>query len=377
MKVYSRLCPNDPVFVSKPEALALNFPDGHAVKIESSYLPLYPYKLAVEIVTRWADMLAPEGTLWLSVPDLQWIARAYLNHQPVDILQLLYGTQENDATRYGAYDEGLLAEIMRRAALIDIQRVPGINNDLRYLHLVGRKPPAPVPAEGDFKIAAVISVPRLGFQDAFGVCFDALVPLGVPLRRFGGAFWEQGLQFAIQDTIRDLAPDAILTLDYDTIFTQRHVQALTMLLREHPEYDAVTALQASRHRDTPLMSMNLPCGVASASAIPGSVFVHPLTTIHKAHFGLTLIRASVFGKLKQPWFWSQPAPDGSWNEGKTDPDIHFWNSFESAGLKLGLAKDVKVGHMELMIKWPGNDFQAFYQSAREFQEKGPPTDALG
>jgi hypothetical protein len=58
-------------------------------------------------------------------------------------------------------------------------------------------------------------------------------------------------------------------------------------------------------------------------------------------------------KLKKPWFLGIPDPEGSWNEGRTDDDIYFWQNFAKCGLKAYLAPNVKIGHLQLGVTFPG------------------------
>jgi hypothetical protein len=73
-------------------------------------------------------------------------------------------------------------------------------------------------ASGRDCVSAVMSVPRLGFMDNFFAAFEALPPLRIKLRRYTGAFWSQCIERVIEETIAQDKPDAILTLDYDTVF---------------------------------------------------------------------------------------------------------------------------------------------------------------
>jgi hypothetical protein len=71
-----------------------------------------------------------------------------------------------------------------------------------------------------------------------------------------------------------------LTLDYDTLFTSKHVQHAHRRARQNPQIDAIAALQCRRGRPLPL-----------AVRADGQM---PLTggpvQVRTAHFGLTLLR---------------------------------------------------------------------------------------
>jgi hypothetical protein len=47
----------------------------------------------------------------------------------------------------------------------------------------------------------------------------------------------------------------------------------------------------------------------------------------------------------------------------------------AAGNSLYIANRVPIGHLELMIKWPGKDLRAIYQPIGEFRAGGISKDA--
>jgi hypothetical protein len=189
-----------------------------------------------------------------------------------------------------------------------------------------------------------------------------------------GAYWEACLERTITATIEEDAPDAILTIDYDTVFRRSDVERLIQTMQERPEADALAPVQAARHSDQPLLTIDLPVGVKGPGRIPHGVFADDLTQLRTAHFGLTLIRTSSLAKLAKPWLWSQPAPDGTWGEGRCDADIFFWKQWAEAGLKLYSANRVTVGHLELMILWPGPNFTTIHQLPKDYQSNGAPKE---
>ena len=76
----------------------------------------------------------------------------------------------------------------------------------------------------DVRVEAVMSVPRLGFMDNFFTWGQALLPLGIRPTKVTGAFWGQCLQRVIEQFVDDC--EYVLTIDYDTFFTQRDVEHL-------------------------------------------------------------------------------------------------------------------------------------------------------
>jgi hypothetical protein len=198
----------------------------------------------------------------------------------------------------------------------------------------------PVLAKGDeqeIKICAVLSRPRFGLNVFFDCASEALNPWHIPIQSFYGVFWGQCMQKAMEDNIAQ-GVDWILTLDYDTLFTSKHVQLLIDALGQNPEIDAISALQPRRGRPLPLMVR--PDGQAPMTGGP----VQATTS----HFGLTILRVEAIKKMEKPWFWSTPTSDGGWGEGRLDDDIYFWGKFRDAGNKLFVHTGCKIGHVEEM-----------------------------
>lgn len=351
--------------------------DGRCHEVRASHvLEHFPHGQVVDIIADWAKALIPGGDLKIAVPDFEWIAKHYLAGKDINVQGYLMGGQVDGLDFHkSAFDEELLAELMRQAGLIDIQRWQSDVKDCAALpvslNLKGTKPLQPVPA-ADLTIRAVMSVPRLGFDANFACAHAALPELGIKLYKFTGAFWEQCIERGFEDAIA-AGVDAVLAIDYDTLYTAADVAALKLLLREHPEADAVAPLQSARWRPEPLLTFDkLPVGVKSHDRIPPGVFVGPLTELRSAHFGCTLIRTAALKKMKKPWFWSQPDPNGAWGDARRDADCTFWDRFREAGCRVFSANRIAVGHMELMALWPGPDFAVVSQPVSDFMANGKP-----
>ncbi len=219
--------------------------------------------------------------------------------------------------------------------------------------------------EKPIKIVAVITVPRLGFNANWHSTVRALLALQIPVELVEGVFWGQCLTRGIEKTIAQDA-DVILTIDYDTIFDVQHVVKLCQLLGDHPEYSAIVPVQTKRECNQMLFAMN------------GSRdFSQALTPIAAGHFGLTVFDAKAFAKLPKPWFIDVPNADGEWGEGRIDCDMQFWKQFIDAGLKVGLANAVRIGHLELVISWPSKDFKKVSQTISDYRTNGQPIDCGG
>jgi tRNA (mo5U34)-methyltransferase len=222
------------------------------------------------------------------------------------------------------------------------------------------------------KVAAVMSVPRLGFQDNMTCAVAALQPLHIPLINAQGAFWGQILERGMESII-DAGYEVILTIDYDTVFTKKDVQDLLMLLHLHPEATAIVPIQTGRiEGKRPLMSMKGLSGNVRKE-IPLDEFANSETMpCATGHFGLTALRVKDLLEIPKPWFWDQPNSDNRWGPGRIDADIWFWRQLEKAGKKALLAPHIVVGHLELLVCWPDETMRPVYQNTSDFNEKGRP-----
>lgn len=348
--------------------------DGSVSVIRASHvLEHFPHGQLPAVIKEWVRALKPGGVLRIAVPDFKVIAENYLSGKAQPTEAYLMGGQVDGADFHKAlFDREQLRALLAGAGLILLRPwVSEIEDCASYpisLNIEGTKP-----FVSELKVSAAMSVPRLGFMDNFSCCIDALVPLGIHLRRQGGAFWGQALTNCLEIILDQDRPDAILTLDYDTVFTKGHVAHLLQLMMAHPEADAIVALQSSRHLPTALFTKRDDDG-AMMGRINTTEMQPDLMKISSAHFGLTLIRADKLRDLPKPWFHSTPSPVGDWHEGHIDEDIAFWQAWEKAGNTLYLANRVAVGHIEVMSRWPGKDLQAIYQPMGEFNKTGKAPD---
>jgi hypothetical protein len=202
--------------------------------------------------------------------------------------------------------------------------------------------------EAEIKVAAVMSTPRLGFTDNFFCVSSALAPHGISPTKVTGAFWGQCLQRAMEQVIDE--NDVILTIDYDTVFNAKTVEALLALLM-HSGYDAIAPLQTKREANAVMFAL-AGTDVEEKTTVDGDFFKKVVQPVETAHFGLTFLRTAGLKKMKKPWFIAKANADGEWTGGHVDEDIAFWKSWAACGNTLGLATHVSVGHAELMITWP-------------------------
>ncbi len=350
----------------------LGYADASVDEVRASHvLEHFPHRQIADVLKEWTRVLKPGGVLKIAVPNLGWIAENYIAGQPINTQGYLMGGQTDDADFHKAlFDEESLKRQLAGAGLMLIRDWNSeLTNDCAALpvslNLCGTKP-----HQSAIGVSAVMSVPRLGFMDNMFSAIEALPALNIKLRRYTGAFWEQCIERVIEEALENDNPDAILTLDYDSLFTRRDASMLLQLMCCHPEADAIAAVQSGRGKELPLFTIRE--DGTNIKGAPLSTFSPDLAKVSTAHFGLTLIRADKLRELGKPWFRSEPAPDGSWNDGHVDADIAFWRQWEAAGNSLYLANRVPIGHAELQVLWPGPDFKTITQPISEWRANGPP-----
>lgn len=354
------------------EIFPLGYADDSVDEIRASHvLEHFGRGHVQDVLKDWVRALKPGGRIKLAVPDFARVAQGYLEGEPLLTQQIVMGSQEDaDDFHKMLFDRDVLRSLMASVGLVLLRPwTSDIEDCAAYpisLNLEGTKP-----FMSEIKVSAAMSVPRLGFMDNFSACIDAFLPLNIKLRRQGGAFWGQALTNCLEDILAQDNPDAIMCLDYDTVFTKGNVAHLMQLMMAHPEADAIAPIQSSRHLPTALFTVKGEDG-KPMSRLNTEELAPDLKRVDTAHFGLTLIRADKLRALPKPWFQSVPSPAGDWRDGHVDEDINFWVKWGAAGNTLMLANRVVIGHAELMVRWPGEDLQAFFQPMHEFNKQGVP-----
>lgn len=231
--------------------------------------------------------------------------------------------------------------------------------------------------EAELKVAAVMSTPRLGFTDNFFCVASALAPHGISPIKVTGAFWGQCLQRAMEQVVDN--NDVILTVDYDTVFNAKTVEALLALLM-HSGYDAIAPLQTKREANAVMFA--LPgSSTDEKTTVDQEFFSKVVQPVETAHFGLTFLRTSALKKMRKPWFVASANERGEYDGGHVDEDIGFWKQWRAVGNTLGIATHVSVGHAELMVTWPSRsvDTGKVQQHTTEYWNSGQkaPKEAWG
>lgn len=362
--------------VNGSQIYPLAYPDNSVDVVRASHvLEHFPQAQIADVIKDWVRVLKPGGELKIAVPDFARIATDYLAGKQQITEGYVMGGQVDAADYHKAlFDADKLKGLMARSGLMLIRAwTSELPDDCAALpislNLCGIKPHYP-----SLSVAAVMSMPRLAWT-ANAMCWvEALLPHRIAPRCYTGAYWEQCLERCIEEAVAQDNPDLIIAIDYDSVFTRRDVGMLIQLMACYPQADAIAPVQAARGSDLPLLTVAAPEGADREARVSREVFAADLAPLKTAHFGLTIFRAPRFARLPKPWFRSEPAPDGSWNEGRRDADIAFWRKWQDAGHSLYNANRVAIGHLDVMIRWPGEDMLALTQDYKDWRQTGTPKE---
>lgn len=348
--------------------------DGAADEIRASHvLEHFPHGQIVDVLKDWVRAIKPGGVLKIAVPDFELIARQYLAGTAAPIEGYVMGGQVDAEDFHKAiFDRESLGDLLRQVGLVAIRSWKSEALDCAALpvslNLCGTKPPDKWP-----KVAAVISMPRLGFNDFWACAYQELAALGIGLRKSTGAYWDRDLAHGIEQVLADENPEWVLACDYDTVFTRHQVLTLLDVAQRYPHADAIAPLQAARHHGAPMFTARTPDGILLTQVDRGTMSRHEVIKAETAHFGLTLLRAEKLKALPKPWFFRTYAEDGALKGGEArDPDVNFWHHWKAHGNTLYVALRVPVGHCVLHVKWPDRNLESVYQEPSEFWQSGPP-----
>jgi predicted SAM-dependent methyltransferase len=353
-------------------------PEAAADEIRASHvLEHFGHGLVPTVLAHWASRLKPGGRLRIAVPDFEWIARRYLDGEPINTQGYVMGGQTHaDDFHATVFDRELLAELLIEAGLERIGPwVSDAADDASLpvsLNLEGTRPAGPADLS---RTTAILSAPRFGPVMHFACAHRAFAGLRIPYQIGQGAYWHQVLAELIERQVAD-GGELILTLDYDTVFTAEDVRRLHRILTALPELDAVCALQMKRARATALLSLVDADGKARDRAWRAE-FDRAAVRVATGHFGCTLFRAAALRSLPRPWFVPTPDAAGRWGDERTDADIAFWQAWAAAGLTVAVAPRVPVGHLAETIIWPGAGLSPVFQATADYNEDGRPAGLMG
>ena len=214
------------------------------------------------------------------------------------------------------------------------------------------------------KIEMVMTHPRVGFMETAMSAVKVASALKIPMRDVDGAYFDKGMEGLLRRSALD-GFDYTISVDYDSVFSENEVLRLIALAEQHPEADAIAALQSRRENDMVLAHVE---NVKGPSDIE-----HPIVPARSAHFGLTIFRCKAFDnpELPNPLMIHQPGENG-YGDGCVDADVAFWRSWTAAGNTLFIAPRVSVGHIEMMVTWPSEGLASMHQRLSDYRTVGKP-----
>jgi len=358
------------------------YADGSVDEIRASHiLEHFGHREVPEVLKEWVRVLKPGGVLKVAVPDFDYLVQHRHDELPLESY-LMGGQSDSNDYHKSIFSERKLRDLMRYVGLTDVTRWQSEIEDCASLpvslNLQGVKradiEQTATRVEVKAKVSAITSIPRLGWNDHWGAVWQALrtPEFNIPLFKFGGAFWEQGMQRGLNAMLEN-GTEWALCLDYDTLFDASDVKEILTLAAMYPEADAIVPVQVRRNNDQFLFSMKDEFGNLRRSA-DITEFDPDLTAIETGHFGMTLIKLAALRDISKPWLWSQPDENGDWSDERCDADIFFWRKFRAAGKKVYQANHIKIGHLQIISSWTTNDWQIKHQYLSDWTENGKPEE---
>jgi len=320
-------------------AAKLEYDDNSVEEIRASHvLEHMSFGDAKNALREWHRVLKPGGKAKIAVPDFERMSTADDNWP----FYLMGGQIDDDDFHRSAYNEKWLRSYMHEVGFENIQPWDADNIDTAShqvsLRLEGVKPPPTL------QICALMSIPRVGFNDNWGCILEALRPFQIPVHRFTGVFWGQCMQRGLDQCLEEGA-NWVLCIDYDSMFTSWQLDELMGIFGNEPHIDALTALQSKRNTKFPLATIK---GHMTEDTNRLKITGEPFK-VTTAHFGLTLLRMECLRTVEKPWFKGEPDSNGEWGDDRMDDDIWFWHQWRKAGHNIYMTPQVRIGHIELVV----------------------------
>lgn len=238
------------------------------------------------------------------------------------------------------------------------------------IQIRARKYARPTPPRPLDEIGAIMSLPRIAWTTTMGCLHEAAASLGIDVTRTTGVFWGQCMQRMMESAIED-GRKYILTVDYDSVFDANDIVRLWQVMEANPDVAVLCPLQIQRDKENSLVCIMGEDGELARGIGEEQLYTDALD-IYTGHFGLTLIRVSALEGVERPLFCGKPDAQGGWGAGRTDDDIQFWHQMRAAKRRICLCPRVRIGHLQLVVTWPDERFEAIHQYHPEYTEKGRP-----
>ena len=206
-------------------------------------------------------------------------------------------------------------------------------------------------------VAAIMTAPRYECVSARNQIERAFHEAGIPLTISGGVFYHQCMQMMMEGLIGKV--DYILTVDFDSVLTVRHIQRLLSVIAQQPEIDALAAIQPMRGKKR-MLGSTYEGGEMKWTGFP--------LKVDSAHFGLTVIDAKKLESMEKPWFLAVPDKDGGWGDDRVDADVWFWRQWEKAGNSIYIDPGCRLGHLEELVRVYDRSMKLHRMYMGEWQE---------
>lgn len=355
------------------EAYPLDYKDGSAAEVYASHvLEHFPRSLVLEALKEWHRVLEPGGRIYIAVPDFDYLVNNYKSGgMTTNIQPYLFGGQTGpDDIHYCAFNRETLTTLLYGAGFENIRPFPSESTDCSQidcsLNLMATKPLSDERTLSS--VGGVLAAPRFGPTMHFR-CQQTLSALSIPIEIIEGCFWWQQLSEGMEKHLEQ-GIEFVLTMDYDSVFTEHQVLELYRLLKAYPEFDALCALQSKRGGAKVLLA-ELPESIGETGE---DVFDMPVTRILTGHFGLTMFRGDALREQPRPWMNPLPNKEGRWANENIDADISFWMHWLEQERKLGVASHVAIGHIQEMVTWPDENFEPIHQHMQDYADNGMPAN---
>lgn len=360
------------ISIAPDQSAKLTYEDGSVSEIRvSRTLERYPHAMSANIIAEWMRVLKEHGKIVITVTDFDKVCALYASDKStaVNIEELVYGRQGESCEAFGScYNEAKMRSLFHFAGGRSVIRLP--DDGTVSLTMQAEKAKR-------YKLTGVggiMSMPRLDFTDCATAVMDVTFKFGIGFLRRQGTNWGQTMTRALEGICNDSSKRYALTVDFDTLFTPDDVEELYRIIEENPHIDALAGLQMIREADFAIVSVKKN-ETENSPTVSRADLHSDAMPVATAHFGLTMIRLDSLRKLPRPWFVHVPDADGRWDgPGKIDDDINFWRKWEEAGFTLYQANLVRLGHMELVAKWPDRNLKPLYQGMNDYRANGKPQE---
>lgn len=332
-----------------------------------------PSAEVLKVLKAWSEEMESGQRMRLRVPDFSWATDRYEKGEGEVESTLLAGGEFKSIWNREKLSRAL------NAGGFEAMGGMGPNGSWStgdgWIDIVASKCMRPAPKLPMTNVHCIMSMPRLAWTDTMGAVHESGALLGFNVTRAQGVFWGQCLERLIDQCLANPLYKYILTVDYDSVFAPEDIVRLWQVMESNPDVAALCPLQIGRDKDHLLLSIKDKNGefVKHANA---EMFHADALDLFTGHFGLTLIRTDSLRDIPRPLFLGAPNAEGKWEDGRVDDDIHFWHRLRDAGRRVCVCPKVRIGHLQCVIAWPGDDMGVVHQYVSKYHSDGRPESCM-